>query len=105
VTPEERVHGLGFDECWCMTTDNGTKHWQCARCRFVVAIRAAVEEEREACARVLDAEVQTHLAEVRQTDKAMAAEGHEVFPHTFCEDYGCDSLTGLAAQIRARSKA
>jgi hypothetical protein len=70
VTPEERVHGLGFDECWCMTTDNGTKHWQCARCRFVVAIRAAVEEERNACALIVHDSDGSTFAEVEAAIRA-----------------------------------
>jgi len=67
-----------------------------------LAEQRAGERVREACARVLDAVVKAHRDEFAETQKWMQeAFGDEPLEHTFCEDFGCSSLTDFAAQIRS----
>lgn len=83
MTSRERAKAL------CHTCLDGVGIHRCDE--IAAAIDAAVEEEREACARACEEYVREHKAERAESP----------YPHTFCEDFGCSSFDELAAEIRA----
>ena len=83
--------------------------------------RAAVADEREACAKILDTIVRHHRARQYGEEHEDITDGlrreHVATtarepsgprcgePGYFCEDFGCGSLEDIAAAIRARGHA
>ena len=132
MTLQERAHGI-FVDLTVVPVGLGVvaddepyeNHFRAAQqeVEYAVAtilkgLQAGVAEEREACAKILDAIVREHrvrqLGEEHEDVTDGVRRGHvdttSREPHGprcgepgyFCEDYGCGSLEDIAAAIRAR---